>query len=65
VESQRLRACLPDLHAAAEKGSCNNCRQGGKASREMEHLDNLRVGELTARTSLYPVWVSFKKVSEI
>jgi hypothetical protein len=31
----------------------------------MQHLDNLHVGELTARESLYPFWGRFKKVFNI
>jgi hypothetical protein len=31
----------------------------------MKHLDNLQLGELTAGMSLYPFWVSFKKLLDI
>jgi hypothetical protein len=56
---------LPGLQASAESGRRKHCQHGGNADREMHHLDNLRVEELTARKSLYPFWVSYKQFCDI
>jgi hypothetical protein len=53
---------LPGFKCSAEESNGERCQHGGEASGEMEHLDNLHVGELTATVSLYPVWVRFKEV---
>jgi hypothetical protein len=56
---------LPGLQASAERSNGKRCQYGGDTSREMQHLGNLPVGELTAMSSLYPFWVRFKKVFDI
>jgi hypothetical protein len=56
---------LPGLQASAKRRNSKRCQHGGEARREMQHLDNLQVGELTAGVSLYPLWVRFKKVFDI
>jgi hypothetical protein len=56
---------LPGLQTSTESGRRKHCQRGGDADREMDHLDNLRVGELTAGESLYPFWVSYKQFCDI
>ena len=53
---------LPGFKCSAEDSNGKRCQNGGETSGEMEHLDNLHVGELTAAVSLYPFWVRFKEV---
>ena len=56
---------LPGLQTSTESGSRKHCQHGGNADREMQHLDNLHVGELTARASLYPFRGSYKQICDM
>jgi hypothetical protein len=65
VEKRRLSERLPGLQASTESGRGKHCQHGGDADREMQHLDNLQVEELTARKSLSPFRVSYKQFCDI
>jgi hypothetical protein len=56
---------LPGLQTSTGGGSREHCQDGGDADREMHHLENLHVGELTARASLYPFRGGYKQICDI
>jgi hypothetical protein len=63
VEKRRLREriYLPGLEATAESSQRKRGYYGTGASHEMQHLELPPVEELTARRSVYPFWVGFKR----